>query len=61
MRSKPFSLADLATAFPDLSDFKYLDSGSFKAVYRVESGSKTTEVLKLVREELDAFEELAEL
>lgn len=49
MKSKPFPLADLATAFPDLSDFKYLDSGSFKAVYRVQTKADTTEVIKLVR------------
>jgi serine/threonine protein kinase len=49
MRSKPFSLADLAASFPDLSDFSYLDSGSFKAVYQVKTKTDTSEVIKLVR------------
>jgi len=53
MRSKPFSTADLTAAFPDLSDFKYLDSGSFKAVYQVKTQTESIEVIKLVRLPLD--------
>lgn len=49
MPAIPFDAAQLAAAFPALSGFDYLDSGTFKSVYRIQAESGDDEVLKVVR------------
>lgn len=53
MPATPFDAAELAAAFPLLSGFDYLDSGTFKSVYRIQSEAGVAEVLKVVRLPVD--------
>lgn len=49
MPAQPFSKAQLAEAFPGLSGFDHLNSGTFKSVYRIDVAGSRAEVLKIVR------------
>lgn len=53
MKAIPFNPTQLASAFPSLSGFEYLDSGTFKSVYRIQSETGSSEVLKVVRLPID--------
>jgi len=49
MPATPFPAAVLSAAFPDLSGFGYIKSGTFKAVHRVTTKAGHDEVLKIIR------------
>lgn len=49
MPANPFPAAVLSAAFPDLSGFGYIKSGTFKAVHRVQTPAGHDEMLKIIR------------
>lgn len=49
MPAKPFTSPILASEFPTLSGFQFLDAGTYKSVYRVTTQQGAPEVLKVVR------------
>ncbi len=59
MPANPFPASVLSTAFPDLSGFGYIKSGTFKAVHRVTTPAGQEEVLKIIRLPQDGGTEAA--
>lgn len=59
MPASPFPAAVLSAAFPDLSGFAHIKSGTFKTVHRVTTKDGRDEVLKVIRLPQDAATDAA--
>lgn len=61
MPAKPISAAILSAAFPNLRGFDFINTGSYKTVYRVLQPGGVQEILKVIRLPLEGVTEEEQL